>query len=136
MLGKETLFFSEAPFIEFQGVTFQMKCTWENYAGHWPGSGASINPNPPVFIINNVAYAFTYINLDGQNSYLEITPAAKERFSICLDCRYNGSGSWGDFTFEAGSLTGKVTSEKSPYIPMSGSYGTHTYHALSAGSLR
>lgn len=135
MLGKETLTFGGAPFIEFQGVSFQMKCTWGNFAGHWPGSGASINPNPPVFIINNVAYAFTYINLDSQNSYLEITPAAKERFSICLDCRYNGSGSWGDFTFEAGATRGNVTSERTPYIPMSGSNGTWPYHVLPAGSL-
>lgn len=136
MLKKELLCINPIPYIEFQGVAFEMCCTWDNFKGEWPGKNTSIDPNPPKFIVNNVEYSLTYIGLLQNESRIEITPAAKERFTVCLDCRQNGSASWGDFTFEAGSTVGNLSnSTRPPYIPMSGSYGTHTYHVLPAGSL-
>lgn len=137
MLNKELLCINPVPYIEFQGVTFNMRCTYnDSYEGEWPGKNTSINPNPPKFIVNSVEYSLTYIGLLNSNSRIEITPAAKERFTICLDCRQNGSGSWGDFTFEARSTVGNLSnSNRPPYIPMSGWGGTHQYEILPAGSL-
>ena len=136
MLNKEFFLINCVPFIEFQGVTFNMCCTWDNFEGEWPGKYTSIDPNPPKFIVKNVEYSLTYIGLLHYESRIEITPAAKERFTICLDCRRNGSASWGDFTFEAGSTMGNLSNtDRPPYIPMSGSGGTHTYELLPAGSL-
>ena len=129
MLGKEILILGGVPFIDFQGVSFQMRCTWENFEGHWPGKNTYINPNPPKFIVNNTEYAFTYINIASKNSYLEITPAAKEKFSIRLECESLSVG-YGDFTFNAGATRGNVTSEDTPFFPMSTQYATFTYHVL------
>lgn len=136
MLNKELFLINCVPFIEFQGVTFKMKTTWDNYMGEWPGKNATIDPNPPKFIVNNVEYSLTYIGILKEESRIEITPAAKERFTICLDCRQNISGSWGDFTFEAGSAVGNLSnSNKPPYLPMPAQVGTFPYEILPGGSL-
>lgn len=135
MLRKDSLI-GEGSFIEFQGVTFKMEPTWDNFEGEWPGKYASIDPNPPKFIVNNVEYSLTYVGLHHNNSRIEITPAAKERFTVCLDCRRNGSQSWGDFTFEAGSTVGNLSnSTRPPYIPMSAQGAMFPYEILPAGSL-
>lgn len=136
MLNKELLCINPIPYIEFQGVAFNMRCTWDNFEGEWPGKNTSIDPNPPKFIVNNVEYSLTYVGLLNNDSRIEITPVAKERFTVCLDCRQNGSGSWGDFAFEAGSTVGNLSnSSRPPYIPMSGQGGTHPYEILPGGSL-
>ena len=138
MLKKEFLLINCAPFIEFQGVTFNMLLYWDNFEGEWPGNHSSIDPNPPKFIVNNVEYSLTYIGLLGDNSRIEITPAAKSNFTICLDCRKNGSLTWGDFTFNVGSTVGNLSnsSNNSPYLPMSAGGGTFPYEILPGGSLR
>ena len=137
MLNKELLLVNCVPFIEFQGVTFKMKVNWGNYEGDWPGGNSSIDPNPPKFIVNNVEYSLTYIGILNEESRIEITPAAKERFTVCLDCRGNGTKTWGDFTFEAGSTVGNLSSSSynPPYIPMSGQFVTYPYEILPGGSL-
>lgn len=135
MLGKKIVY-GEGSFIEFQGVTFKMMPTWDNFKGEWPGKYTSIDPNPPKFIVHNVEYSLTYIGLFDYESRIEITPAAKERFTICLDCRWNGSASWGDFTFEAGSTVGNLSNtDRPPYIPMSAQGAMFPYEILPAGSL-
>lgn len=137
MLNKELLLVNCVPFIEFQGVTFKMRTTWDNFEGEWPGKNATIDPNPPKFIVNNVEYSLTYVGLLHNNSRIEITPAAKERFTVCLDCRQNISQTWGDFTFEAGSTVGNLSksSTNPPYLPRAAQGGTFPYEILPGGSL-
>ena len=90
MLNKELLCINPTPFIEFQGITFELKAFWADYTGTWPENNSWIKPDPPIFIVDNIEYTITGIYIDNANSYIEISPSAKTNFVICMQNReYN-----------------------------------------------
>ena len=131
MLNKELLLVNCVPFIEFQGITFELKAAWGNYTGTWPGSNSWIKPDPVTFIIDNVEYTITGIYIDKGNSYIKISPSAKTAFAIRMQNRSFPYDAYGDFSFSIGATQSSFIKEEQFYLPMSAMQFAYKYEILS-----
>lgn len=119
MLNKELLCINPAPFIEFQGITFELKAFWANYTGTWPGNNSWIKPDPSIFIVDNIEYTLTGIYIDNANSYIKINPSAKTNFTVRMQNKTYSYDVYGDFSFSVGATQSSLVKEEQFFLPMS-----------------